>query len=87
MGELYQATDSKFGRSAAIKLLPEAITHDTDPAARFGREARELASLNHPNIAAIHGIEPTWRHIVRRIRVTFETTFKRSIDSHSREVS
>ncbi len=57
MGEVYQATDSKLGRSVAIKLLPEAFTHDADRAARFDREARVLASLNHPNIAAIHGIE------------------------------
>src|SRR4029450_10250257 len=57
MGEVYQATDSKLGRSVAIKLLPEAFTHDHDRAARFEREARVLASLNHPNIAAIHGIE------------------------------
>jgi serine/threonine-protein kinase len=57
MGEVYQATDSKLGRSVAIKLLPEAFTHDTDRAARFEREARVLASLNHPAIAAIHGIE------------------------------
>src|SRR5207342_1341360 len=57
MGEVYQATDSKLGRSVAIKLLPEGFTHDTDRATRFEREARVLASLNHPNIAAIHGIE------------------------------
>src|SRR6266513_2613803 len=57
MGEVYQATDAKLGRSVAIKLLPEAVTHDADRAARFEREARVLASLNHPNIAAIHGIE------------------------------
>src|SRR4249920_3146123 len=57
MGDVYQATDSKLGRSVAIKLLPEAFTHDQDRAARFEREARALASLNHPNIAAIHGIE------------------------------
>src|ERR1700681_4831815 len=57
MGDVYQATDSKLGRSVAIKLLPEAFTHDTERAARFEREARVLASLNHPNIAAIHGIE------------------------------
>jgi serine/threonine protein kinase len=52
MGEVYQATDSKLGRSVAIKLLPEAFTHDAERAARFEREARVLASLNHPNIAA-----------------------------------
>ena len=57
MGEVYQATDAKLGRSVAIKLLPEAFTHDHDRAVRFEREARVLASLNHPNIAAIHGIE------------------------------
>lgn len=57
MGEIYQATDSRLGRSVAIKLLPEAFTHDHDRATRFEREARVLASLNHPNIAAIHGIE------------------------------
>src|SRR5438477_3027889 len=57
MGEVYQATDSKLGRSVAIKLVPEAFTHDQDRAARFEREARVLASLNHPNIAAIYGVE------------------------------
>jgi Tol biopolymer transport system component len=59
MGEVYQATDSKLGRSVAIKLLPEVFTHDHDRVSRFEREARVLASLNHPNIAAIHGIEET----------------------------
>jgi serine/threonine protein kinase/Tfp pilus assembly protein PilF len=57
MGEVYQATDSKLGRSVAIKLLPEAFAHDQGRAARFEREARVLASLSHPNIAAIYGIE------------------------------
>ena len=57
MGEVYQATDSKLGRSVAIKLLPDAFTHDAERTERFKREARVLASLNHPNIAAIHGIE------------------------------
>jgi hypothetical protein len=57
MGEVYQATDSKLGRRVAIKLLPEAFTHDTERASRFEHEARVLASLNHPNIATIHGIE------------------------------
>ena len=56
-GDVYQATDSKLGRSVAIKLLPEAFAGDADRVARFEREARVLASLNHPNIAAIHGIE------------------------------
>src|SRR5947207_1680916 len=57
MGEVYQATDTKLGRSVAIKFLPEAFSHDTERVARFEREARVLASLNHSNIAAIHGLE------------------------------
>ncbi len=57
MGEVYQATDSKLGRSVAIKLLPEAFSAGCERVARFKREARVLASLNHPNIAVIHGIE------------------------------
>ena len=61
MGEVYQATDSKLGRSVAIKLLPEAFTHDAERVARFEREARVLASLNHPNIAAIYGLEAIGR--------------------------
>src|SRR5262252_5247451 len=57
MGDVYQATDSKLGRSVAIKFLPEAFSHDTERVARFQREARVLASLNHSNIAAIYGVE------------------------------
>src|SRR4026207_1268451 len=57
MGDVYQATDSKLGRSVAIKFLPEAFSHDGERVARFQREARVLASLNHPNIAGIHGVE------------------------------
>src|SRR4249920_196808 len=57
MGDVYQATDTKLGRSVAIKFLPEAFSHDTERVTRFQREARVLASLNHPNIAAIHGLE------------------------------
>jgi eukaryotic-like serine/threonine-protein kinase len=57
MGEVYQATDSRLGRSVAIKLLPEIFTHDSDRAARFEREARVLAVLNHPSIATIYGVE------------------------------
>jgi serine/threonine protein kinase len=57
MGEVYQATDTKLGRSVAIKLVPEAFSHDKERLARFAREARILASLNHPNIASIYGLE------------------------------
>ena len=57
MGEVYQAKDLKLGRDVAIKVLPEVFAKDTDRVARFQREATLLASLNHPNIAAIHGME------------------------------
>src|SRR5437899_7767857 len=57
MGEVYRATDTKLGRDVAIKVLPEAFAEDADRMARFEREAQVLASLNHPNIAAIYGIE------------------------------
>src|SRR5439155_8503117 len=56
-GDVYQATDSKLGRSVALKLLPEAFASDADRVSRFRREAHVLASLNHPGIAAIHGFE------------------------------
>jgi|KBSSwiStaDraftv2_1062776.scaffolds.fasta_scaffold25196_2 Tol biopolymer transport system component len=57
MGEVYRARDTRLGRDVAIKILPRAFTADTDRLARFEREARVLASLNHPHIAAIYGIE------------------------------
>ena len=57
MGDVYQATDAKLGRSVAIKFLPDAFNDDHERVARFEREARVLASLNHPNIAAIYGLE------------------------------
>jgi serine/threonine protein kinase/Tol biopolymer transport system component len=57
MGEVYRARDTKLGRDVAIKVLPKAFTSDPDRLARFEREARVLATLNHPNIGAIYGLE------------------------------
>src|SRR6266581_2242785 len=57
MGEVYRATDTKLGRQVALKVLPAAFANDTERMARFTREAQVLASLNHPNIAAIYGVE------------------------------
>ncbi len=57
MGEVYRARDSKLNREVAIKVLPEAVAEDAERLARFQREAQVLASLNHPHIAAIYGLE------------------------------
>ena len=57
MGEVYRATDTKLGREVALKLLPEAFAADPDRLARFEREAKVLASLNHPGIAHLYGFE------------------------------
>ena len=57
MGEVWRAPDSKLGREAAIKTLPEEFAKDDERLARFEREAKLLASLNHPNIATIYGLE------------------------------
>src|SRR5262245_54545456 len=59
MGEVYRARDTKLGREVAIKVLPSSLTADPERLARFTREAQVLASLNHPNIAAIHHVEET----------------------------
>src|SRR6185503_17573522 len=56
MGEVYRARDTTLGRDVAIKVLPEAFAGDPDRVARFQREAQVLAALNHPHIAAIHGL-------------------------------
>jgi len=57
MGEVYRATDTKLGREVALKVLPPVFANDADRMARFKREAHVLASLNHPNIASIYGLE------------------------------
>jgi serine/threonine protein kinase len=57
MGEVYRATDTKLGRDVALKLLPSAFASDVERLARFEREAKVLASLNHPNIAHLYGFE------------------------------
>jgi eukaryotic-like serine/threonine-protein kinase len=62
-GEVYRATDSRPGLNVAIKLLPEAFARDAERVARFAREARILASLNHPHIAGIYGVEESGAHV------------------------
>jgi serine/threonine protein kinase len=62
MGEVYRARDTKLKREVAIKILPEEFSRDADRVSRFQREAEVLASLNHPNIAAIHDFEERTAH-------------------------
>jgi serine/threonine protein kinase len=57
MGEVYRAKDTKLGREVALKILPDTFTHDPERVARFRREAQVLASLNHPHIGAIYGLD------------------------------
>ncbi|HUP41492.1 MAG TPA: protein kinase [Vicinamibacterales bacterium] len=59
MGEVYRARDTRLNRDVAVKVLPDAFVHDAERLARFKREAQVLASLNHPHIAAIYGLEET----------------------------
>jgi serine/threonine protein kinase len=57
MGEVYRARDTKLGREVALKILPHELSGDPERTARFDREARALASLQHPNVASIYGFE------------------------------
>ena len=78
MGEVYRAKDLKLGRDVALKVLPEAFSRDPERVARFQREARLLAALNHPSIASIYGLEESdGRHALALELVPGETLAKR----------
>jgi Tol biopolymer transport system component/tRNA A-37 threonylcarbamoyl transferase component Bud32 len=81
MGEVYQAHDTKLGRDVAIKVLPERFARDPERLARFQREAKLLAALNHPNIAAIYGLEQSGEtHYLVMELVPGETLRERVVD-------
>ena len=70
MGEVYRARDTKLNRDVALKVLPEAFTADPDRLVRFKREAQVLASLNHPNVAAIRMRRlDRWGRVVRSVQL------------------
>jgi len=78
MGEVYRARDAKLGRTIAIKVLPDALASDSDRLARFEREAKVLASLSHPHIAALYGFEEAeGRHLLVMELVEGETLAER----------
>jgi eukaryotic-like serine/threonine-protein kinase len=82
MGEVYQAHDTKLARDVAIKVLPEVFAHDPQRLSRFQREAKLLASLNHPNIATIDGLEESsGTHYLVRELVPGETLRERKYAS------
>jgi serine/threonine protein kinase len=80
MGEVYVARDSRLGRDVAIKILPAASTADPDQRARLEREARVLAALNHPNIAAIYGVED----IPGGLALVLELAVGQTLEDHTR---
>jgi serine/threonine protein kinase len=74
MGEVYRARDTKLGRDVAVKVLPEAVATDVDRIARFEREAKSLAALNHPHIGSLYGMdEDDGRHFLVMELVEGET--------------
>ena len=78
MGEVYLAQDTRLGRDVALKILPEAFAHDPERRSRFEREARVLASLNHPNIATLYGLADFAGHTVLEMEfVSGETLAER----------
>src|SRR6266568_531253 len=78
MGEVYRARDTKLGRSVAIKILPDTLVADPERIARFEREAKMLAALNHPHIAALYGMEESGgRHFLVMELVEGETLAER----------
>ena len=81
-GEVYRARDTKLGRDVAIKVLPEEFSRDKERLARFEREARLLAQLNHANIAVLHGLEQSdgRRFLVMEL-VAGETPPKESLEA------
>ena len=64
LGEVYRARDSRLGRDVAINVLPAEVAGDAERRSRFGREAHLLASLNHPSIAAVYGLEELYRKLL-----------------------
>jgi serine/threonine-protein kinase len=79
MGEVYRAKDTKLDREVALKVLPKAFAQDPERVARFQREARLLAALNHPNVAAIHGLEESEGHHVLVMELVDGETLARRI--------
>jgi serine/threonine protein kinase len=78
MGEVYRARDTKLGRDVAVKVMPDALAADLERIARFERQAKLLASLNHPNIAALFGMaDADGRHFLMMELVEGETLAER----------
>ena len=90
MGEVYRARDTKLGREVALKVVPEAFALDADRVARFEREAKVLASLNHPHIAALYGMEMVdGRHLLIMELVEGATLAERiaQVTSHKAQIA